>query len=207
MGSVPTQRFNMFTHKLVWMKWVQVQKSWYHWPARPSASSGQTTRTFEGSLRASLKWFWAHWSGIRSHLSAWYRVRAGIRNGGMVGKAFPWICSHVPVFLPSAQTHHSGSKQIKWSHVCLSVCLQVNEHLTDILVEEQKLRDNFQESNSTAQKVRHKQDNLEWVCSGRMIVFHFSSFKRWPSSLEMSVLIWCCVYCCQKKGTGVRSVC
>lgn len=42
-------------------------------------------------------------------------------------KAFPMICSHVPVFLPSAQTHHSGSKQIKWSYVCLSVCLSPGE--------------------------------------------------------------------------------
>ena len=42
------------------------------------------------------------------------------------------------------------------SFICLSsrLSLQVNEHLKDILVEEQKLREAFQESNAAAQKVR-----------------------------------------------------
>lgn len=39
---------------------------------------------------------------------------------------------------------------------CLSLCLQVNEHLRDIMVEEQKLRDQFHESHSSTQKVRYK---------------------------------------------------
>lgn len=49
---------------------------------------------------------------------------------------------------------------------CLSLSLQVNEHLRDILVEEQKLREaSYQESHATTQKVR-KHSNTNSHSSG-----------------------------------------
>lgn len=94
-----------------------------------------------------------------------------------------------------------------------SVRLQVNEHLRDILVEEQKLRDNVQESNSTAQTVRRKrkQDNFKSVASLRMIGSRFRSLKarppllHLPSSPEMTVLMLCLLL--PKKRGHVLDLC
>lgn len=42
--------------------------------------------------------------------------------------------------------------------------LQVNEHLRDVLVEEQKLREaSFQESNATTNKVRTQKQDVLWI--------------------------------------------
>lgn len=175
MGGVPAQRFNMFTDKLVWMKWVKV------------GSLGITSQDDIGPpqvrLLEALKIFeviWAHWSGVRSNLRASYQVRAGKRKDG--GESVPCdllSCSCLSAICTGSPFREQAGKMV----TCLSFCPQVNEHLRDILVEEQKLRVTFQEANSTAQKVRHKhkQGNREWVCSGTMIVSHFSSsFKLFP---------------------------
>lgn len=77
-------------------------------------------------------------------------------------------CSPLPATCTDSPFREHADRMIGCLSVRLSVCLQVNEHLRDILVEEQKLRDNFHESNSTAQKVRHKLKLDKLECLLRM---------------------------------------
>lgn len=125
-------------------------------------------------------------------------------------RLFALMCSHVKV--PPLPLHRrtillphkvlsdvwplSTRLSVALSRLSFFPPLQVNEHLKDILVEEQKLRETFQDSNTTTPKVR--QSTRKHPSSNNLAAFFFFFFNYGLSLARIKIrkpLAWFWLTC------------